>query len=147
MLPHQVLQASLVSTAGPTPHGLPDRSLKGQCRQGLGTGVVTAPTLLCASSPGARRGKARGTGQARCISPQNPQALPSSGRPTTAPAGARVPKMRVPGVDVHVHRLPRVPFHPCFSLMTAWTALVLVCPVCLLGARHRTQRGAGPGVG
>ena len=38
MLPHQVFQASLVGTAGPTPHGLPDLEPEGPMLAGPGDG-------------------------------------------------------------------------------------------------------------
>ena len=38
VLPHQVLQASLVGTAGPTPHGLPDPEPEGPMLAGPGDG-------------------------------------------------------------------------------------------------------------
>ena len=50
MLPHQVLQASLVGQRDPHPMGSSTRSLKGQCRQGLWTGVVTPPTTRLSPS-------------------------------------------------------------------------------------------------
>ena len=51
VLPYQVLQASLVGTAGPTPPGLPDPEPE-ELMQGLGTRVVTPPTTKTKPIPG-----------------------------------------------------------------------------------------------
>ena len=112
---------------------LPDKSLRSQHWQGL---VVTPPTLLSSSSPVTRRRKAGGVQGPAWVKldappPWDPQ--PCLLRPTSCTSWCPSPPAltHIPGVDIHVHKLPHVlfphgiPLHPCSSLTKAWTSHVL----------------------
>ena len=123
MLPHQVLQASLVGTAGPTPHRLPNPEPEGPLRAGPGdsSGHCThaAPCLLPRGQE--TQGQGHRPSSARfSTGPPGPASLTQAHH---CPSWCPRPRDACSWCGFHVRRLPCVPSHPHFSLVTAWTTL------------------------